>query len=73
MSNQRIYVEIGDKMLPMLPLLEIEESSLKGCTPADLIGIPYYWCMTQNDGLKLWPKPVKACKIWRLEPQIYAE
>lgn len=67
---ERLFVEIGGEFLP---LTEIDEVDFRSCVPANMIGVPTVWCMTKDDGRRLWPKPLKACKIWRLEPAAHAD
>ena len=71
MIEQRLLCEIGGNLIPMIQVNE--ELFVDELKPKDLSGIPQYYCMTSNDGLRLWPKPIKDCKIWRLEPQPHAD
>jgi hypothetical protein len=66
----KMVVEVGDRLLN---LREVAEPDFRLFTPADMVGIPVVFCFTKDDGLRLWPKPLKICTIWRLEPQVHAE
>ena len=68
--EMRLLCEINDDIRPMI---NVVEEDFRKFLPVDLVGIPRYFCMTKNDGLRLWPKPIKDVAIWRLEPQAHAD
>ena len=68
--SDRVYVEVGDELLPVH---EVNEQDFDACEPQSMLGIPAVWCMTKMRGRLLWPRPIKACKMWQLEPLAYAE
>jgi hypothetical protein len=67
----KLFVEFGaDDFLPMVEVNETDFAMLK---PSDMLGIPRFWCQKKDDGLRVWPKPVPTCKLFRLEPQVCAD
>ena len=58
----RLLVQVGDDIIQ---LYEMSEEEFEKLEPRNLRGVPTYWCQTQENGLELWPAPLKFCEIWR--------
>jgi hypothetical protein len=65
----RLLVEIAGELIP---ITEVDGVDFVDCKPSDMRGVPTVYCMMTDGTLKLWPKPIAACAIWRLESQPHA-
>ena len=65
----RLVCEIGNRLMF---IFEIDKPTPSMEEHSTLIGVPQY-CWTEPSGaLRLWPKPIPECKMYRLEEQPHA-